>query len=379
MNHGTRVRSTHTGSLPRPPALLAAIAQRERGGPELNPEDVRQAVADCVRRQVDAGIDVVNDGETAKISYVTYVRGRLTGFESVPVEGRPPRANPTLADYPEYAERLASRGGYATVQIPVCRGDVAYAGSAAVEADIANLQAAAAEAGAEEAFLTAASPGVIAMFMADEHYGERAAYLTALAEAMKTEYDAIHRAGLTLQVDCPDLAAGRSRFPFDDAGLKAFRRYVEESVDALDIALRDIPPERVRLHLCWGNYEGPHDRDVPLRDILDIVLTARAGTISFEGANPRHGHEWTVFSEVTLPDDKAIMPGVIDSTTNYVEHPQLVAQRIENYARLVGPDRVLAATDCGLATVAVDEGGVDPRIAWAKLRALAEGAALARV
>jgi 5-methyltetrahydropteroyltriglutamate--homocysteine methyltransferase len=373
-----RIRTTHTGSLPRPPALLIAIAERERGGPELDPDMVRAAVADCVRRQVDAGLDVVNDGETAKISYVTYVRGRLTGFEPVPVEERRPRPNPALADYPEYAELLASRGGFGTVQIPVCRGEVTYPDTAAVEADITTLRAAAAVAGAEEAFLTAASPGVVAMFMDDEHYGDRTAYLAALAEAMKTEYDAIHRAGLVLQVDCPDLAAGRAAFPFDVAGLGEFRRYVEENVAALNAALRDVPPERVRLHLCWGNYEGPHDRDVPLRDILDIVLTARAGTISFEGANPRHGHEWTVFSEVELPDDKTIMPGVIDSTTNYVEHPQLVAQRIENYTRLVGPERVLPATDCGLATVAVGEGGVDPRIAWAKLRALAEGAALVR-
>jgi 5-methyltetrahydropteroyltriglutamate--homocysteine methyltransferase len=373
-----RIRTTHTGSLPRPPALLAAIAERERGGPELAPGAVRAAVTECVRRQVEAGLDVVNDGETARISYVTYVRGRLTGFESVPPEQRGPRPNPALADYPEYAERLARRGGFSTVQVPVCRGEITYPDTAAVEADIAALQAAVADAGAGEAFLTAASPGVIAMFMDDEHYGERTAYLAALAEAMKTEYDAIHRAGLVLQLDCPDLAAGRSAFPFDEAGLADFRTYVEENVAALDAALRDIPPERVRLHLCWGNYEGPHDRDVPLRDVLDIVLTARAGTISFEGANPRHGHEWTVFSEVALPDDKRIMPGVIDSTTNYVEHPQLVAQRIENYARLVGPGRVLAATDCGLATVAVGEGGVDPRIAWAKLRALAEGAALVR-
>jgi 5-methyltetrahydropteroyltriglutamate--homocysteine methyltransferase len=194
---------------------------------------------------------------------------------------------------------------------------------------------------------------------------------------MKTEYDAVHRSGLVLQLDCPDLAAGRAGFPDGDEGLRAFRRYVEENVAALNQALRDIPPERVRLHMCWGNYEGPHHRDVPLRDVLDIVLTARVGTISFEGANPRHGHEWTVFSEIELPADKMIMPGVVDSTTNYIEHPELVAQRIERYARIVGPERVLASTDCGLATVAIGEGGIDPRIAWAKLRSLAQGAALA--
>ncbi|NMH79644.1 cobalamin-independent methionine synthase II family protein [Pseudonocardia xinjiangensis] len=370
-----RIRTTHTGSLPRPAPIVAAIAERERGGPPLDPDAVRDAVAGCVRRQVETGLDVVNDGELAKISYVTYVRGRLTGFE--PVETPWPRPNPALDGFPEYAERLAGRGGFREVRIPVCRGDVTYPDTSTVEADITTLQAAATDAGAQVAFLTAASPGVIAMFMRDEHYGDRTAYLIALAEAMKTEYDAVHRAGLVLQVDCPDLAASRAEFPDDAEGLRAFRGLVEENVAALNRALRDVPPERVRLHMCWGNYEGPHHRDVALRDVLDIVLTARAGTISFEGANPRHGHEWTVFDEVALPDDRVIMPGVIDTTTNFVEHPELVAQRIGNYARLVGPDRVLPATDCGLATVAVGEGGVDPRIAWAKLRSLVEGAALA--
>jgi 5-methyltetrahydropteroyltriglutamate--homocysteine methyltransferase len=369
------IRTTHTGSLPRPPDLLAAIAERERGGPELDPAAVREAVAECVRQQVETGLDVVNDGELGKISYVTYVRSRLTGL--VPVE-RVPRPNPALDGFPEYADRLARRPGLRDVVIPVCRGPIAYPDTAAVEADIAALHAATHTAGAGEAFLTAASPGVIAMFVDDEHYGDRTAYLHALAEAMKTEYDAITRAGLVLQVDCPDLAAGRSAFPDGEDGLRAHRERMTENVAALNRALRDIPPERVRLHVCWGNYEGPHHRDVPLRGVLDVLLTARVGTLSFEGANPRHGHEWTVFAEAALPDDLVLMPGVIDSTTNYVEHPELVAQRIERYARTVGPDRVLASTDCGMATVAVGD-GVDPRIAWAKLRALTEGAALATV
>ncbi len=365
-----QIRTTHTGSLPRPAALLAAISERERGGPDLDPAAVRAAVGECVRRQVDTGLDVVNDGELAKISYVTYVRSRLTGL--VPVE-RGPRPNPGLDGFPEYADRLARRGGFQDVVVPVCRGPVTYPDTAAVETDIANLRAAAGA--ADAAFLTAASPGVIAMFVDDEHYGDRGAYLAALAEAIKTEYDAISRAGLVLQVDCPDLAAGRAAFPDGDEGLRAHRARVEENVAALNAALRDVPRERVRLHMCWGNYEGPHHRDVPLRDVLDIVLTAHAGTLSFEGANPRHGHEWTVFADAGLPDDLVLMPGVIDSTTNYVEHPELVAQRIGHYARIVGPDRVLASTDCGMATTAVGEGGVDPRIAWAKLRALTEGAA----
>jgi 5-methyltetrahydropteroyltriglutamate--homocysteine methyltransferase len=366
-----QIRTTHTGSLPRPSALLAAIAERERGGPDLDPDAVRAAVGECVRRQVETGLDVVNDGELAKISYVTYVRSRLTGL--VPVD-REPRPNPGLDGFPEYADRLARRGGFRDVVVPVCRGPVTYPDTAAVETDIANLRAAGA---ADTAFLTAASPGVIAMFVDDEHYGDRSAYLAALAEAIKTEYDAISRAGLVLQVDCPDLAAGRVGFPDGDEGLRAHRERVEENVAALNTALRDVPRERVRLHMCWGNYEGPHHRDVPLCDVLDIVLTAHVGTLSFEGANPRHGHEWTVFADADLPDDLVLMPGVIDSTTNYVEHPELVAQRIGHYARIVGPDRVLADGCGGHAAVGGGEDGVDPRIAWAKLRSLTDGAAIA--
>ncbi|QYN36833.1 cobalamin-independent methionine synthase II family protein [Pseudonocardia sp. DSM 110487] len=366
------VMATHTGSLPRPSDLLSAIAERERGGPELDPAAVREAVAECVRRQVETGLDVVNDGELGKISYVTYVRSRLTGLEAVE---RGPRPNPALDGFPEYAERLALRAANRDFVIPVCRGAVGYPDTAAVEADIAVLRSAA---GSHEAFLTAASPGVIAMFVDDEHYGDRTAYLDALAGAMKTEYDAIVGAGLLLQVDCPDLAAGRVAFPDGEDGLRAHRERMAENIAALNTALRDVPRERVRLHVCWGNYEGPHHRDVPLRDILDVLLTARVGTLSFEGANPRHGHEWTVFADADLPDDLVLMPGVIGSTTNYVEHPELVAQRIEHYARIVGPDRVLASTDCGMATLAVSEDGVDPRIAWAKLHSLAEGAALAK-
>ena len=369
------IRTTHTGSLPRPADVLAAIAERERGGPELDPAAVREAVAGCVRRQVETGLDVVNDGELGKVSYVTYVRSRITGLAAVE---REPRPNQALDGFPEYAERLDRRAASRDFVIPVCRGPVTYPDTTAVEADVAALRSAADAAGAGEAFLTAASPGVIAMFVDDEHYGDRTTYLAALAEAMKTEYDAIVHAGLLLQVDCPDLAAGRVGFPDGKDGLRDHRERMAENIAALNTALRDVPRERVRLHVCWGNYEGPHHRDVPLRDILDVLLTARVGTLSFEAANPRHGHEWTVFADADLSDDVVLMPGVIDSTTNYLEHPDLVAQRIEHYARIVGPDRVLASTDCGMATLAVNEDGVDPRIAWAKLRSLTEGAALAK-
>ncbi len=372
--HESKVRTTHTGSLPRPAPLLRALTDRERGGPELDPEVVAAAVAECVARQVETGLDVVNDGEAGKISYVTYVRSRLTGFTgTVAVAGPSSLAD---EDFPEFAARRAARGPSSAV-LPACNGPITYVGADAVAQDIAALRVALAEHPGRSGFLTSASPGVIAMFLPDEHHPDRTSYLAALGEAMKIEYDAIHAAGLLLQVDCPDLAASRSSFPPDDEGLAAFRRQAAENLAALDHALRDIPPDRIRMHVCWGNSEGPHHRDVPLADIIDILLTGRAGTLSFEGANPRHAHEWEVFADVALPDDKVLMPGVVDTTTNYVEHPRLVAQRIDRYAGVVGADRVVAATDCGLATFA-DNDGVDPRIAWAKLRSLTEGAALAR-
>jgi 5-methyltetrahydropteroyltriglutamate--homocysteine methyltransferase len=369
------IRTSHVGSLPRPPELLAAIAEREAGGPELDPAVVRAAVAESVRRQVEVGLDIVNDGESAKVSYVTYVRNRLTGF--APASRSPERPDPAAGDFPEWAAaRRARRAAAAPVQIPVCRDEIHYPDTGPVDADIAALRAALAEHPDREAFLTAASPGVIALFLADEHYRDREAYLDALAEAMKVEYDAVYAAGLLLQLDCPDLAVTRAAFAPDENGLREYRWLVTQNVAALNQALRDIPPERVRLHMCWGNYEGPHHRDVALRDVLDIVLGAHAQTISFEGANPRHGHEWALFEEITLPADKSIMPGVIDSTTHYVEHPDLVAQRIERYAAAVGEERVVAATDCGMATFATADDALDPRVAWAKLESLVQGAAL---
>ncbi len=369
------IRTSHVGSLPRPPELLAAITERERGGPELDPAAVRAAVADTVARQLETGLDIVNDGETAKVSYVTYVRNRLTGF--APSDRTPQLPDPTGADFPEFAAaRAARRAAGPPVQIPACQDEIHYPDTGAVDADIAALQAALAEHPEPEAFLTAASPGVIALFLPDEHYRDREAYLDALAEAMKVEYDAIHASGLLLQLDCPDLAVTRAAFAPDENGLRAYRWLITQNVAALNQALRDIPPERVRLHMCWGNYEGPHHRDVELRDVLDVLLGARAQTISFEGANPRHGHEWALWHEVTLPDDKVIMPGVIDSTTHYVEHPDLVAQRVERYVAAVGEERVIASTDCGMATFATADDALDARIAWAKLGSLVAGTAL---
>jgi 5-methyltetrahydropteroyltriglutamate--homocysteine methyltransferase len=368
-----RILTTHTGSLPRPPDLLDALVRRDRG--EVLDEAalaarVREAVADSVRRQAAAGIAVVNDGEAGKIGYSTYVTERLTGFGG---EADPPGPPTDMLEFPEYLarERGDDGGGPA---MPACDGPVAYRDTAAVREDIANLRAAVDGAGVEDAFLSAASPGVVAFFLRDRHYGDHEAYLLAIADAMKTEYDEIHRAGLVLQLDCPDLAMTRHRIGAET--VEDFRRFVALHVRAIDHATRDIPPEGLRMHVCWGNYEGPHHHDVPLREIADVVLGARPAAVSFEAANPRHAHEWRIFEDIALPEGKVIVPGVIDSTTNYIEHPELVAERIARYASLVGRESVIAGTDCGFASFA-GSAAVDPAIVWAKLGALAEGAALA--
>jgi 5-methyltetrahydropteroyltriglutamate--homocysteine methyltransferase len=368
-----RILTTHTGSLPRPPELLEELLRRDRGEPvdaDALGARVREAVADVVRRQAEAGVAVVNDGEAGKIGYSTYVTERLDGFGGA---ADPPGPPPDMADFPEYHRRYSGDGGGGPA-MPACDGPVAYRDTAAVRADIDALRAALDGAQVEEAFLSAASPGVVAFFLADRHYGDHEAYLYAIADAMKVEYDEIHRAGLVLQLDCPDLAFTRHRIGAES--IEDFRRFVRLHVEAIDHATRDIPPEALRMHVCWGNYEGPHHRDVPLRDIVDIVLGARPAAVSFEAANPRHAHEWRVFEDVELPDGKVVVPGVLDTTTNYVEHPELVAQRIERYARLVGRENVIAGTDCGFASFA-GSSAVDPRIVWAKLRAMAEGAELA--
>jgi 5-methyltetrahydropteroyltriglutamate--homocysteine methyltransferase len=330
---------------------------------------VRRAVADVVRRQVEAGVDIVSDGGQGKVGYSTYVRHRLTGFDgqaAVPV-----RAD--WADFPEAAARAERRS---TVSRPACNGPIDWKDRTAVQKDTANLKAAVDAARPTDAFMTAASPGVIAHFLKNEHYPSREAYLARLVDVMKEEYDAIHRAGFVLQVDCPDLAMGR-HLAFPDLGNAEFLKIAAANVEALNHALRDIPPDRLRLHLCWGNYEGPHHRDIPLREILPIALRARAQAISFEGANPRHEHEWIVFREMKLPDDRVIIPGVLDSTTNFIEHPELVAQRLVRYAEIVGRERVIAGSDCGFATFARSANVVEPEIAWAKLRAMADGARMA--
>ena len=363
------ILTTHTGSLPRPPELLDALQCRDRGegdGKRLD-EQVRAAVADVVRRQADAGVSVVNDGEAGKIGYATYVKERLDGFGGeAGMAGLPA----DMAEFPDYMRRVMSGIDFA---MPACVGPVSYRGLNAVRADIANLQAALDGAGVEDAFLSAASPGVIAVFLQNQHYPSHEEYVFALADAMKVEYDEIHRAGIVLQLDCPDLAMSGHML---GESLDDFRARARVNVEAIAHATRDIPPDAMRMHLCWGNYEGPHHHDVALRDIIDIAFEARPAAISFEAANPRHEHEWTVFEDIELPEGKVIIPGVLDSTTNFIEHPKLVAQRLVRYGKLVGPENLMAGSDCGFATFASFL-TVDPGITWAKLHAMAEGAALA--
>jgi 5-methyltetrahydropteroyltriglutamate--homocysteine methyltransferase len=367
-----RILTTHTGSLPRARDLTTMLEALDAGttpDPAAFEARVRRAVADVVRQQVDAGVDIVNDGEQGKVGYSTYVRHRLTGFGGQ-------AAVPTRADWADFPEAAARSERRSTISRPSCNGPIEWKDRTAVQKDVANFRAALQGVQATEAFMTAASPGVIAHFLRNEHYPSREAYLARLVDVMKEEYDAVHRAGFVLQVDCPDLAMSR-HLAFPELSNAQFLKIAEANVEALNHALRDIPPDRLRLHLCWGNYEGPHHRDIPLREILPIALKARPQALSFEGANPRHEHEWVVFREVKLPDDRLIIPGVLDSTTNFIEHPELVAQRLVRYAEVVGRERVIAGTDCGFATFARSVLQVEPEIAWAKFRAMADGARIA--
>jgi 5-methyltetrahydropteroyltriglutamate--homocysteine methyltransferase len=364
-----RFLTTHTGSLPRPPELLAALQRRDRGEADVEglDEQIRAAVAQVVRRQAEAGVSVVNDGEEGKIGYATYVKERLDGFGGeAGMAGLPA----DMAEFPDYMRRVMSGIDFA---MPACVGPVSYRGLDAVRADVANLQAALDATDVEDAFLNAASPGVIAVFLQNQHYPSHEEYVFALADAMKVEYDEIHRAGIVLQLDCPDLAMSGHML---GESLDDFRARAHMNVEAIGHATRDIPPDDMRLHVCWGNYEGPHHHDVALRDIIDVLFEARPAAIMFEAANPRHEHEWTVFEELKVPESKVVIPGVLDSTTNYIEHPELVAQRLVRYGKLVGPENLMAGSDCGFATFA-SYLTVDPAITWAKLHAMAEGAALA--
>jgi 5-methyltetrahydropteroyltriglutamate--homocysteine methyltransferase len=369
-----RFLTTHTGSLPRPDDLIRTMFAKEEGVPVdavALAARIRSAVAHVVGKQVEAGVAVVSDGEMSKPSYATYVKDRLTGFGGT----SHPLTYQDLVDFPGMARRVFGDPGRARRKTPACNGAIALRDAGAARADAENLGAALAPIAVEEAFLTAASPGVISLFFHNDHYPSHEAYLAAIAEAMRHEYETVTGAGFILQVDCPDLAMGR-HIQFAGLDLEQFRAMARLHIEVLDHALRNIPGDRVRLHLCWGNYEGPHHCDVALADIIDLVLRARPDGISFEAANPRHGHEWRVFERVTIPAGKILIPGVIDSTTNFIEHPALVAERIGRYARLVGRENVIAGTDCGFGTW-VGQSAVDPDVVWAKLASLAEGARLA--
>lgn len=371
----SRVRTTHVGSLPRSQPVVEQIFARERGEPvdeAVFDAVMAQAVDGCVARQVAAGVDIVSDGEMSKISYATYIKDRFTGFD-----GDSPRRTPAdLLDYPAFKQRLASSGGTPSYRRPCCVGPIAVKTMAPLLKDIAHVKAAAARHGAGAVFMNSASPGVVALFQPNQHYADDDAYLEALALALRHEYHAIVDAGLILQLDSPDLGLGRHMM-FRELDEAAYLLRIEKHVDALNFALAAIPAERVRMHVCWGNYEGPHHRDVPLATILPTVLKAKPQGLLFETANPRHGHEWETLRDFKsrIPDDKLLIPGVLDTTTNFIEHPRLVAQRLQRFVDIVGSERVMAGSDCGFGTFA-GFGAVDADIVYAKLAAMREGAAM---
>ncbi len=371
----SKVQTTHVGSLPRSQDVVDFIFACERGE-AFNQADfdacMTAAVSKTVSRQTDAGIDIVSDGETSKISYATYVKDRYTGFD-----GDSPRYAPAdLKMFPSFLERIANDGGTPQYARPMCVGEVRSKGQGELEKDIANLKAAMVEHGAARGFMNAASPGVVSLFLQNDFYPTRDAYLAALADAMKAEYETIVAAGLDLQLDCPDLALSRHML-FTDLSDAEFVKVADAHVEALNHALSEVPQERVRVHICWGNYEGPHCCDIGMEKVFDTLMRTKSRYVLFETSNPRHAHEWTVFRDrkADIPDDKVLVPGVVDTTTNFVEHPQVVAQRIERFTGIVGTERVIAGSDCGFGTFA-GFGAVDPDIAYAKLAALADGAAL---
>jgi 5-methyltetrahydropteroyltriglutamate--homocysteine methyltransferase len=369
-----RILTTHVGSLPRPQDVVDLLFAQDRGeavDPVEFESTVRDAVNETVRLQIEAGVDIIDDGEMSKISYATYIRHRLTGFE-----GDSARPTPKdLDDYPEYRDRLVKAGHSATYRRPVCKGPIAVKDLEPLRQDIERLKNALAKNKIEEGFMNAVSPGTIAVFQPNEYYPSHEAYLDALASAMREEYETIVNAGLILSIDCPDLAMGRHT-RFKKLTDSEFLRYAELQVEALNHALANVPADRVRMHICWGNYEGSHVDDLDCRRIFPIVLKARPQAFLIEGANPRHEHEWEVWRTIKLPADKILIPGVIGANTNYVEHPEVVAQRIERYAAVVGKERVIAGTDCGFGTFA-GFGAVYPPFCWMKLKALSDGARIA--
>jgi 5-methyltetrahydropteroyltriglutamate--homocysteine methyltransferase len=367
-----KILTTHTGSLPRPAKVVELLlAEREKPGARRAEFDaaVDEAIAGVVRKQVEAGLDVINDGEQGRTDYTVHVLDRLTGYEGDPT---PPRGTGE-PEFPELAQ-LLKQFSSPFQHRPTCSGPVAWKDWPAVEADIARAKAATAKAGAQESFMTSPSPGQIARYLPNSYYKSDTDYLFALADVMAKEYRAIVEAGFILQLDCPDLAMSYNLFP--DISIADYRKFISQNVEALNHSVRDLPSDRMRMHVCWGSTLGPHHGDVEIKEIADIILKGRPQAVSFPGANPRHGHEWKVWKDVKLPDRKIIIPGVIDSTSNFVEHPELVADRITQYARVVGKENVIAGVDCGFGTFA-GRVQVDTKIVWMKLASLAEGAKMA--
>ncbi|WP_298848925.1 cobalamin-independent methionine synthase II family protein [uncultured Ruegeria sp.] len=371
------IKTTHVGSLPRTQKVVDFLFDRENGEPcdkAAFDACMTAAVSETVRKQAEAGVDIVSDGETSKISYATYVKDRYTGFA-----GDSPRNAPAdLKMFPGFLERLANDGGTPQYARPMCVGEVRSRGQGELHKDIDNLKTAMVEHGVERGFMNAASPGVISLFLQNDFYPTREAYLSALADAMKEEYETIVSAGLDLQLDCPDLALSRHML-FTDLSDDEFVKIADVHVEALNHALQNVPSDKVRVHICWGNYEGPHCCDIGMDKVFSTLMSTKSRYVLFETSNPRHAHEWTVFRDrkEEIPDDKVLVPGVVDTTTNFVEHPELIAQRTERFANIVGAERVIAGSDCGFGTFA-GFGAVDPDIAYAKLGALAEGAALVK-
>jgi 5-methyltetrahydropteroyltriglutamate--homocysteine methyltransferase len=369
-----RFLTTHTGSLPRPDDLIRMMYAKEEGVP-VEPKAlaarVKAAVAEVVKKQTDAGVDLVNDGEMSKPSYATYIKDRLNGFGGTGNTF----VYQDVHEFPRLEARVFGDPGRARRKTPACNAPISVRDKQAPVTDAENLKAALAGAPAAGGFMSAASPGVVSLFFRNDHYKDFETYIYAIADAMRHEYETVAKAGFVLQIDCPDLGMGR-HIQYADLNLAEFRKRAELHVAALNHAVADIPAEQLRLHMCWGNYEGPHHRDVPFADVIDIVFKAKPAAISFEAANPRHAHEWTLFETVKLPDGKVLIPGVIESKSNFIEHPELIAQRLAHYANLVGRENVIAGSDCGFGTW-VGQAAVDPDVVFAKLKAMREGADIA--
>jgi 5-methyltetrahydropteroyltriglutamate--homocysteine methyltransferase len=369
-----RFLTTHTGSLPRPEDLIRMMYAKEEGVP-VDPEAlaarVKAAVSELVKKQADSGIDLINDGEMSKPSYATYIKDRLDGFGGT--------GNTFIYqdvhEFPMLEKRVFGDPGRSRRKTPACNAPISVRDREAAIVDTGNLKSALASVKSAGGFMSAASPGVVSLFFRNDYYKDFETYIYAIADAMRYEYEIVTKAGFVLQIDCPDLGMGR-HIQYADLSLPEFRKRAQLHVEALNHAVANIPAEQLRMHVCWGNYEGPHHRDVPMADIIDIVFSAKPNAISFEAANPRHAHEWALFETVKLPDGKVLIPGVLESKSNFIEHPELIAQRIGRYARLVGRENVIAGSDCGYGTW-VGQAAVDPDVVFAKLAAMAEGAAIA--